>query len=42
MEEVDKLKQENQETEEVKAIEEVKEDKKKDPPRTGGGTGSLD
>ena len=42
MEEVDKLKQENQETEEIKSVEEVKEDKKKDPPRTGGGTGSLD
>lgn len=42
MEEIDERKVENQETEEVKSVEEVKEDKKKDPPRTGGGTGSLD
>lgn len=42
MEEIDERKVENQKIEEVKAIEEVKDDKKKDPPRTGGGTGSLD
>ena len=33
---------EDQEIDEVNEAEVVKDDKKKDPPRTGGGTGSLD
>ena len=42
VDEVYELNGENQETEEVNESEVVKDHKKKDPPRTGGGTGSLD